>query len=375
MDGIYFSNGEFDEAACWEAVLRRDDDAGAAFLFGVITTAIFCRPSCPARRPKRENLRLFRDVASARRAGFRACKRCRPEQSIAASPQVTLVRELCDEIAQADEMPSLDQLASKRGISATHLHRLFKAATGLTPKAYMAALKAGRIREALPFTETVTQAVYEAGYGSSSRFYERAGDVLGMMPSDYRAGGKGASMTYAIERCWLGLVLVAATERGICAIQFGDDEAELAAELHERFHSADIQCGGDDFNDRLAEVVAAIEQPYLARQLPLDIRGTVFQHRIWAALREIPPGKTASYKEVAEGIGEPKAVRAVARACAANPVAIAVPCHRVVRSDGGISGYRWGVERKRKLLEREAGGERQGKTGKPTVLGDRSGSY
>lgn len=353
MMTAFYADGRFDEDACWTAILERDTHAAEAFLFGVLTTGIFCRPTCPARRPKRENLRLFADAGAARKAGFRPCKRCRPEQAGGMSAETRIVREACKRIDEAEELPRVEELAAAAGVSPTHMNRLFRKVTGVTPKAYMAGLKAGRVRNALPEAASVTEALYEAGYGSSSRFYEEAGDVLGMSPRDYKAGGKGAMIQYAFGHSWLGLTLVAATGRGICAILFGDSEDGLRDELAGIFHSADLRPGDEKFSRRLAEALAAIEQPELARHLPLDIRGTVFQRRIWAALRDIPVGSTASYKEIAERIGEPKAVRAVARACAANKLAVAVPCHRVVRSDGGISGYRWGTGRKRKLLDRE----------------------
>jgi AraC family transcriptional regulator of adaptative response/methylated-DNA-[protein]-cysteine methyltransferase len=354
MKTAFHADGQFDEDACWSAILERDAQAAEAFRFGVLTTGIFCRPTCPARRPKRENLRLFTDAAAARKAGYRPCKRCNPEAAGAMATETRIVRDACLRIDGAEELPRVEDLAAEAGISAAHLNRLFRKVTGLAPKAYMAGLKAGRVRHALTEAGSVTEALYEAGYGSSSRFYEEAGDVLGMTPRDFKAGGKGALIRYAIGQSWLGLTLVAATERGICAILFGDSEDGLRGELDGMFHSAEIMPGGEEFSRRLADVLAAIEQPELSRDLPLDIRGTVFQRRIWAALREIPAGTTASYKEIAERIGEPKAVRAVARACAANRLAVAVPCHRVVRSDGGMAGYRWGTDRKRKLLDREA---------------------
>ena len=355
MNTVFYADGRFDEDACWTAIIQRDRGAAEAFLFGVLTTGIFCRPICPSRRPKRENLRLFVDAGEARKAGFRPCKRCKPEEAGELSAGTKIVRDACRRIDEAEDFPKVEDLAVAAGISAAHMNRLFHKVTGLSPKAYMAGLKAGRIRDALPDASSVTEALYEAGYGSSSRFYEEADDVLGMSPRDYKAGGKGAIIHYAFGQSWLGLTLVAATERGICAILFGDSEDGLRSELAGIFHHAEIGLAGEDFSRRLADVLAAIEQPELSRHLPLDIRGTVFQRRIWTALRDIPIGTTASYKEIAERVGEPKAVRAVARACAANKLAVAVPCHRVVRSDGSISGYRWGAERKQKLLAREAG--------------------
>ena len=363
-DTAFFADGKLDEDVCWTAILERDARAAEAFRFGVLSTGIFCRPTCPARRPKRENLRLFGDAAAARKAGFRPCKRCSPEQVGWVSAEARMVRNACKLIDDAEDMPRVEDLAAAAGVSAAHMNRMFRRVTGLPPKAYMAAIKAGRVRTALPDAGSVTEALYDAGYGSSSRFYEEAGDVLGMTPRDYKAGGKGAVIRYAFGESWLGLTLVAATPRGICAILFGDSQDDLRDELAGIFHSADIMPAGEDFSQRLADVLAAIEQPELSHQLPLDIRGTAFQQRIWAALRDIPAGTTASYKEIAARIGEPNAVRAVAGACAANRLAVAVPCHRVVRSDGGLSGYRWGPERKRKLLDREAALRKAGRRAK-----------
>lgn len=359
MNTAYYADGRFDEEACWNAISHRDKMAAEAFLYGVITTAVFCRPTCPSRRPRRENLRFFTGAAEARRAGFRPCKRCSPEASVLVPAQVKIVQKVCLRIEEAETMPALDRLAEEAGVSAAHLSRVFRKVTGLTPKAYMAGLKAGRMRKALPGSTSVTQALYDAGYGSSSRFYEEAGDILGMAPRNYKNGGNGTAIEFACGRSWLGLTLVAATQRGICAIMFGESEDALESELRRIFHSAHITKAGKGCSARFRQVLAAIEQPELARHLPLDISGTAFQQRIWAALRTIPAGTTASYKEIAERIGEPKAARAVARACASNKLAVAIPCHRVVRSDGGLSGYRWGKERKRKLLAREAASHKE----------------
>jgi AraC family transcriptional regulator of adaptative response/methylated-DNA-[protein]-cysteine methyltransferase len=349
------SGGEMDTDACWAAILRRDKEADRSFVFGVITTGVFCRPACPARRPKRENVRFFANGAEAEQAGFRPCKRCSPlAETTAQEDQAATVAKLCRLIEAAEDSPKLTDLAEEAGLSAFHLHRMFKRITGVTPKAYMAAVKAERLRAGLPQAGSVTQAIYDAGFSSSSRFYENADGILGMSPGRYRKGGQGMRIVYAIERCWLGFVLVAGTERGICAILFDDRTDTLADELRRRFPAAEIEAGGEAFAGRLAEVLEAIEQPALAAGLPLDIRGTAFQQRIWQALREIPPGETASYADIAKKIGSPKAVRAVAGACAANPIAVAIPCHRVIRGDGDLAGYRWGLERKRGLLAREA---------------------
>jgi len=350
---------KLDEEACWSAILERDD-ADGRFIFAVITTGVYCRPSCPARRPKRENLRLFRTPQAAKRAGFRPCKRCTPDEAASGRGQSEIVARLCRRIETAEEMPALAELAAEAGLSPFHLHRVFKRQTGVTPKAYMAQVRAGRLRDGLADAGSVTEAIYEAGYGSSSRFYEKADAILGMEPRQYRAGGEGVRMAYAVERCWLGRVLIAFTERGVCAIQFGDGGDELLADLRKRFPKATIEAAGAESAGRVADALAAIETPQSAGDLPVEIIGTAFQQRIWSALRDIKPGETASYAEIAQRAGSPKSARAVAGACAANPVAVAIPCHRVIRADGDLSGYRWGVERKRKLLERE----RSGKSGK-----------
>jgi AraC family transcriptional regulator of adaptative response/methylated-DNA-[protein]-cysteine methyltransferase len=348
---------ELNEEACWSAVLSRDEGAAGAFVFGVVTTGIFCRPSCPARRPKRQNLRYFGTAAEARRAGFRPCKRCVPDGVSPHERQAEIVRQVCRQIEAAEDMPSLTDLSRDAELSPFHLHRLFKRVTGVTPKAYSAAVRARRMRGGLAAAGSVTEAIYEAGYASSSRFYESADEILGMAPRQYRAGGKGVRMDYAIGRSWLGAVLVGATTRGICAILIDDGEAALIAALRARFPAAEIAPATVDFADRLAEVLAMIEQPQMADRLPLDILGTAFQQRIWHALRTIPYGKTATYVDIAQHIGAPKAVRAVAGACAANPIAVAIPCHRVIRADGNLAGYRWGLKRKQMLLAREAGTE------------------
>lgn len=342
-----------DEEACWSAVLDGDAGAEPDFLYAVLTTGVFCRPACRSRRPKRENVLFFRSPAEAKRAGFRACKRCNPESASPDAETAVKIAAACRRIEEAEETPALAELAKAAGLSPFHFHRLFKAATGLTPQAYGRALKEGRIRESLASAGSVTEAIYDAGYSSSSRFYEGAGRGLGMTPSRYRAGGKGLRIGYAVEPCWLGLALVAATESGICALFFGDDADELVQELRDRFPAAVIQSGGPALGEKVSAALAALEEPALAANLPLDIRGTAFQQRVWEALRAVPPGRTATYTEIARRLGSADAVRAVAGACAANPVAVAVPCHRIVRSDGKLAGYRWGLERKRRLLERE----------------------
>ncbi len=342
----------------WAALLARDRSADGRFFYSVRTTGVYCRPSCAARTPRPENVAFHLSTADAERAGFRPCKRCRPNQPSLAERQAELVAGLCRLIEHAETAPGLDELARHAGLSRWHLQRVFKAVTGVTPKAYAAAHRARRLRTALDDGASVTEAIYGAGYGSSSRFYENADAVLGMAPTHYRAGGEDCLIRFAIGQCSLGAILVAASERGVCAILLGDDPGALACELQDRFPRAELVGGDAGFEHLVARVVGFVEAPRLGLDLPLDVRGTAFQQRVWQALREIPAGRTMSYTEVAEHIGAPRAVRAVASACAANTLAVAIPCHRVIRLDGGLSGYRWGVERKRSLLEREAGDER-----------------
>jgi AraC family transcriptional regulator of adaptative response/methylated-DNA-[protein]-cysteine methyltransferase len=293
-------------------------------------------------------------AADAERAGFRPCKRCRPDQPARNEQQAAKVAEVCRFIQNADETPTLNALAERAGLSSFHLHRLFKEVTGLTPKAYAAAHRDRRVRDALARSETVTDAIYDAGYNSNGRFYERSNEVLGMTPTRFRAGGADTDIRFAIGQCALGAILVAQSALGVCAIALGDDPDALARELQDRFPQARLIGGDPAFEQMVARVVGFVEAPGVGLDLPLDVRGTAFQQRVWQALRDIPPGSTASYAEIAERIGSPKSVRAVAQACGANALAVAIPCHRVVRSDGGLSGYRWGVERKSALLKREA---------------------
>ncbi len=337
----------------WAAVTRRDRAADGAFFYSVRTTGVYCRPSCAARLAHRENVRFHASCADAERAGFRPCKRCRPNEAARADRQAAAVAAACRVIAEADEVPSLDALADAAGMSRFHFHRVFKTLTGVTPKAYAAAHRAKRVRAELARSATVTEAIYGAGFNSNGRFYAASSDMLGMTPTAFRAGGRGAEIRFAVGECWLGSILVAATEKGVCAILLGDDPAALVRELQDRFPKARLIGGDAGFEDMVAKVVGFVEAPGLGLELPLDVRGTAFQQRVWQALREIPVGTTASYAEIAKRIGRPKSVRAVAQACASNAVAVAIPCHRVVRTDGALSGYRWGVERKQALLARE----------------------
>jgi AraC family transcriptional regulator, regulatory protein of adaptative response / methylated-DNA-[protein]-cysteine methyltransferase len=347
--------GKFaNDAERWEAVVRRDRQADDQFYYSVATTGVYCRPSCAARLPRRENVRFHRTPADAVRAGFRPCKRCRPDGRGLEAEHADAVARACRRIEEAEAMPDLAALASAAGMSRFHFHRVFKAMTGVTPKDYAAHRRALRVREELTRDGTVTQAIYGAGFNSNGRFYAASTEMLGMTPKRFRAGGPGASIRFAVGESTLGAILVAATEKGVAAILLGDDPAKLVKELQDRFPKADLVGGDRDFESLVAKVVGFVEAPALGLELPLDVRGTAFQQRVWRALCEIPAGSTTTYSALARKIGRPKAIRAVGQACAANPVAVAIPCHRVVRTDGSLSGYRWGIERKRDLLAREA---------------------
>jgi AraC family transcriptional regulator of adaptative response/methylated-DNA-[protein]-cysteine methyltransferase len=337
----------------WDAVVRRDGAADGAFYYSVRTTGVYCRPACASRRARRENVAFHATCADAERAGFRPCKRCRPNEAALAGRHAAAVAKACRLMESADDAPDLGALAAAAGMSRFHFHRVFRAVTGVTPKAYADARRRQRVREELSRNRTVTEAIYRAGFNSSGRFYANSTEILGMTPTEFRAGGQDAAMRYASGECSLGTVLVAATEKGVCAILLGDDAATLARDLAQRFPRAAL-ISDRDFERTVARVVRFVEAPGIGLDLPLDVRGTAFQERVWQALRAIPAGSRTSYREIAERIGAPTAVRAVARACAANSLAVAIPCHRVLRQDGGLAGYRWGVERKRALLEREA---------------------
>lgn len=344
----------------WAAVVARDRAADGRYFYSVKTTGVFCRPSCGARTPRPENVAFHATKADAIRAGFRACRRCRPDQPPLAEAHAATIAELCRFIERAEPAPTLAELSSRAGLSAHHLHRVFKAITGVTPRAYAAAHRARRLRDELGRSGTVTEAIYGAGYSSNGRFYAESNRMLGMTPSRYRAGGVETPIRFAVGECSMGSILVARSERGVCAILLGDDPDGLARELQDRFPRAELIGGDGDFEALVARVVGFVESPALGLDLPLDVRGTAFQQRVWQALASIPPGETASYAEVARRIGAARSVRAVAQACGANALAVAIPCHRVVRSDGALSGYRWGVERKRALLARERDGDRRG---------------
>lgn len=349
------------EAARWEAVRRRDPAADGQFFYAVTSTGVYCRPSCAARPARRENVRFHATTASAERAGFRPCKRCRPDLPPRADREAAVIAEACRQIDAADEMPQLSELAATAGLSAHHFHRTFKRIAGITPKAYAAARRQHRLQEGLATAPDVTTAIYDAGFNSSGRFYETADDMLGMMPSVFRQGGRGEIIHHAVAACSLGFVLVAATARGICAILLGDQRDPLIVELKSRFPNAEMEKPDGKFAALVNSVVRLIDDPASAdgSGLPLDIRGTAFQRKVWQALRAIPCGETVTYGELARRLGMPRAVRAVARACATNGLAVVVPCHRVVASDGKLTGYRRGIERKRQLIARE---RRKGKS-------------
>ncbi|ABB08526.1 bifunctional DNA-binding transcriptional regulator/O6-methylguanine-DNA methyltransferase Ada [Burkholderia lata] len=345
---------ETDDAR-WEAVQARDAAADGHFVYAVRTTGVYCHPSSTTRLPKRQNVVFYDTVEAAEAAGFRPSRRAHGDQTSAATERAAIVARACRLIEASDTPPQLDDLAAEIGMSPFHFHRLFKAETGLTPKAYSSAYRARKLREELSApNSSVTNAIYGAGFNSNSRFYEASDQLLGMRARDYRAGGAGAVIRFAVGQCSLGAILVAQSQRGICAILLGDDPDMLVRNLQDQFPKAQFIGGENDFEQLVARVVGFVEAPSMGLHLPLDVQGTAFQERVWRALREIPPGTTISYAEIAERIGSPKAVRAVAQACGANHLAVAIPCHRVVRRDGDISGYRWGVDRKRELLRREA---------------------
>ena len=337
----------------WEAVQRRDPSADNKFFYSVQTTGVYCRPSCAARLPLRKNVCFYASCEEAERAGFRPCKRCKPNQASIREQQATLIARICRMIETEPEPPALESLAKAAGLSPYHFHRLFKSTTGLTPRGYAAAHRHKRVREELARSQSVTQAIYDSGYNSNGRFYADSPKMLGMTPTAFRDGGINTRIQFAVAECSLGSILVATTEVGVCAIALGEDPQTLVNDLQDRFPQSQLQPGDAQFEQMIAAVVGFVEAPQIGLNLQLDIRGTAFQQRVWQLLREIPPGSTASYAEIACKLGNPKAVRAVAQACAANPIALAIPCHRVVRTDGALSGYRWGIERKRQLLQRE----------------------
>ena len=342
----------------WLQVQKRDLDADGKFYYSVSTTGVYCKPSCAARAARPEHVQFHKTCEDAERAGFRACKRCKPGQPDLTETHTRIIAESCRLIETVETAISLNDLANKAGLSSYYFHRLFKSVTGLTPKDYAAAHRAKKIRHELNKDTSVTDAIFDAGYNSNSRFYEKSTQMLGMTPSNYKAGGSNTILRFAIGECSLGAVLVASSERGVSAIFLGQDPEILIQDLQDAFPKAQLIGADQDYEALIAKVVGFIEAPLSGQEfikhLPLDIRGTVFQQRVWQALQQIPVGKTVSYSELATLIGLPKAVRAVASACAANKLAVAIPCHRVVRTDGELSGYRWGVERKKALLDLES---------------------
>ena len=348
--------GELADAVRWDAVQRRDAAFDGRFWYSVSSTGVFCRPSCGARAALRRHVAFHASVAAALAAGFRPCLRCKPQLPPLAERHAAAVAGACRMIdaADLDTVLDLDAIAAAAAMSRFHFHRLFKRHTGITPKAYVAAARTRRLHAALADSASVTEAIYAAGYQSSARFYAGADAVLGMAPRAFRDGGAGAVIRFAVGACSLGAILVAATDIGICAILLGDDADTLLRELQDRFPRAELRGAEACFEATVARVVGLVEQPALGLDLPLDVRGTAFQQRVWQALRAIPAGATVSYAQLAEHLGVTGGARAVAGACAANPVAVAIPCHRVVRQSGALSGYRWGIERKAALLEREA---------------------
>jgi AraC family transcriptional regulator, regulatory protein of adaptative response / methylated-DNA-[protein]-cysteine methyltransferase len=338
----------------WARVLARDKTADGQFWYAVATTGIYCRPSCPSRTANPKNVQLYETRDGARAAGFRPCKRCNPEGPSIEDERTAIVVHACRLIEESEVEPSLEELAEIAGRSTSYFHRLFRSVTGLTPKDYAAAHRAGKVRQSLATGHSVTEAFHDAGFNSSGRFYEKSTDILGMTPTQYRAGGKNEQIRFAVGETSLGTVLVASSSKGVASILIGDDPDELVRNLQDRFPNAHLVGADPDYEALVARVVGFIEAPGVGLGLPLDIRGTAFQQRVWRALQEIPVGRTVSYAEMARWIAAPKAVRAVASACAANNIAIAIPCHRVVRNDGTLSGYAWGVERKRALLDRES---------------------
>lgn len=338
----------------WARVVARDKTADGQLWYSVTTTGIFCRPSCPSRMANPENVTLHDTIESARATGFRPCKRCNPEGVSLDSENAALVAKACRLIEESEEEPSLDELAAAVDRSPSYFHRVFKASTGLTPKAYAAANRAKKVREGLETGTSVTEAIYDAGFNSSGRFYEKSTGMLGMTPTQYRAGGANEEINFAVGQTYLGAILVASSTKGVASILLGDDPDELVRNLQDRFPKARLIGMDREYEALIARVVGFVENPGIGLDLPLDVRGTAFQRRVWQALQEVPVGERVSYSEIARRIGSPNSTRAVASACAANNIAVAIPCHRVVRNDGALSGYAWGVDRKRQLLDREA---------------------
>lgn len=337
----------------WNAVIENNSNADGTFYYAVKTTGVFCRPSCTSRLPIRSNVEYFKDVAEAEAAGYRPCKKCCPTTFSKTENVEQKIIYACRIIEQSVVSVKLKDLAAEVSLSPSHFHRLFKKIVGVTPKQYSATSQSRRFTQSLRTSQSVTDAIYAAGYSSSSSAYDKNHDQLAMDPKVYRNGAVGVTIVYGLVQCFLGWVIVAATDRGVCAIEFGDDPEALANQVQKRFPQAQLTMAGSGFNSLIKQVIDFINAPEITCKIPLDIQGTAFQQRVWRLLRQIKPGKTLSYTELAERIGNPNAVRAVARACAANKLAVVIPCHRVVSKDGRASGYRWGIERKKMLLKSE----------------------
>jgi AraC family transcriptional regulator of adaptative response/methylated-DNA-[protein]-cysteine methyltransferase len=338
----------------WARIVARDRTTDGHLWYSVVTTGVYCRPSCPSRTANPKNVQLHESLEAAKATGFRSCKRCNPDGLSIEAENAAIVGQSCRLIEQSEEELSLNEIAEAVGRSPSYFHRMFKATTGLTPKDYAAAHRAAKVREGLDSGSSVTEAIYDAGFNSSGRFYEKSTEMLGMTPTQYRAGGANEEIRFAVGQTSLGAILVASSKKGVASILLGSEPDELVRNLQDRFPRAQLIGGDRDYEALVARVVGFVEAPALGLDLPLDVRGTAFQQRVWQALQGIPVGQTVSYAEIAGRIGAPKSVRAVAGACAANNLAVAIPCHRVVRNDGSLSGYAWGVERKRALLDREA---------------------
>lgn len=344
----------------WEAVAAKDSRFDGQFVFAVSSTKIYCRPSCPSRRPRREHVRFFELPDAAEQAGFRACLRCEPRRTRAVDSRVELVQRVCRFLdASQTETVKLADLATQTGVSAFHLQRTFKRVMGISPRQYLTARRFGNFKTLVREGEPVTQALYDSGFNSSSRLYEHAPEELGMTPATYGRGGRGINISYTIVKSPLGQLLVAVTERGVCAVRMGDTDAELEKDLRKEFPAATVQRDDDALRQPVEKILNHLTTKEPQLDLPLDIRSTAFQRQVWEQLRAIPYGETVSYGDVAKALGKPGAVRAVGRACATNPVALVIPCHRVVREDQSLGGYRWGLERKQRLLDRERGTARQ----------------
>ena len=341
----------------WQAVVARDRSMDGQFVFAVSSTKIYCRPSCPSRRPNRERVAFFVLPEAAEQAGYRACKRCEPRRATVSDPQIEMVQRVCRYI-RANQTNALDltELARLTTVSVFHLQRTFKNIMGVSPRQYAAAERFGDFKSRLREGDSVTGALYDAGLNSSRRLYEQSNDELGMTPATYGRGGRGAKIVFTTAPCSLGRLLVARTERGVCAVKIGDNDGEMEQELRKEFFAAQIDRAGGTLAETLNHVLSLIETNAPHPNLPLDIRATAFQRQVWEKLRSIAYGETMSYGDVAKALGNPGAVRAVGRACGSNPVAFVIPCHRVVREDKSLGGYRWGLERKKKILEREAAG-------------------